>query len=108
MPTQESPSVSERRGAARFVFQESIPARLFGIDGAWCRECRILDISDLGARIRIEWSLQGLQMQEFFLVLSTRGTAHRRCELAWFRGEEIGVKFAVSSRAGGSRSRRGQ
>ncbi len=108
MPSQEPSSVSERRGAARFVFQESIPARLFGIDGAWCRDCRILDISDLGARIGIDWSAQGLQMQEFFLVLSTRGTAHRRCELAWFRGEEIGVRFAVSSRAGLSRARRSE
>ena len=107
MPSQDSISVSERRGAARFVFQESVPARLFGIDGAWCRDCRILDISDAGARIRIEWSAHGVQMQEFFLVLSTRGTAHRRCELAWFRGEEIGVKFAVSARASMSRSRRG-
>ena len=32
-------------------------------------------------------------MQEFFLVLTASGNAHRRCERIWLNGDEIGVRF---------------
>ena len=32
-------------------------------------------------------------MTEFFLVLSSMGKAHRRCQLAWVNGNQVGVHF---------------
>jgi hypothetical protein len=32
-------------------------------------------------------------LNEIFLVLSSMGTAFRRCELAWVNGNEVGVYF---------------
>ena len=36
---------------------------------------------------------EGLQLKEFFLLLSSTGLAYRRCELAWVNGDQIGVNF---------------
>jgi hypothetical protein len=63
------------------------------IDGTWCRDCKIMDVSDFGAKLQIDQSVEGLHLREFFLVLSRTGIAHRRCELVWFRGCELGVNF---------------
>ena len=51
------------------------------------------DVSDTGAKLTIEGSVEGLAMKEFFVVLSTTGTAYRRCELAWVNGNQVGVYF---------------
>jgi hypothetical protein len=91
MPTDQ-PSLAERRGI-RFVSQEGFPARVMAIDGTWCRDCKIMDVSDFGAKLLIDQSVEGLRLREFFLVLSRTGIAHRRCELVWFRGCELGVNF---------------
>jgi hypothetical protein len=40
-----------------------------------------------------------LQLTEFFLVLSSRGLAYRRCQLVWVNGDQIGVSFIARSRA---------
>ena len=91
MPTDQ-PSLAERRGN-RFVSQEGFPARVMAIDGTWCRNCKIMDVSDFGAKLQIDQSVEGLRLREFFLVLSSTGIAHRRCELVWFRGGVLGVNF---------------
>ena len=41
----------------------------------------------------MEGSIQGLNLKEFFLLLSSTGLAYRRCELAWVNGDQIGVNF---------------
>ena len=92
-PDQHAKSLDGRRGS-RFVSQEGFPARLMAIDGTWCRDCKIMDVSDFGAKLRVDQSVEGLHLREFFLVLSRTGIAHRRCELVWFRGGELGVNFA--------------
>ena len=51
------------------------------------------DVSNTGARLTVDGSVQGLAMKEFFLVLSTMGKAYRRCQLAWVNGNQIGVHF---------------
>ena len=40
-----------------------------------------------------EGSVQNLKLNEFFLMLSTVGNAHRKCELVYVKGDEIGVRF---------------
>lgn len=53
----------------------------------------MLDVSEAGVRLAFKSSLAGLNMKEFFLVLSSTGVAFRRCELSWINGEQIGASF---------------
>jgi hypothetical protein len=66
---------------------------MMGIDGTWRRECTMEDISETGAKLTVEGSVEGLHLKEFFLLLSSTGLAYRRCELAWVNGDQIGVNF---------------
>jgi hypothetical protein len=43
--------------------------------------------------LEIEGSIEGLNLKEFFLLLSTTGRAYRRCELSWVNGSRLGVSF---------------
>ncbi len=86
-------SGGERRQSKRVIFEYPVPAQLMAIDGTWRRECSIYDVSDEGAKLAVGSSIEGLQLSEFFLVLSTTGLAYRRCKLAWVNGDQIGVIF---------------
>jgi hypothetical protein len=68
-------------------------------DGTWHRACYLLDVSDTGAKLEVEGSIDVLKAREFFLVLSSRGLAYRRCELIWIDGSMAGVRF-VSNKPG--------
>jgi hypothetical protein len=50
-------------------------------------------ISDNDALLTVEGSVQGLNLTEFFLLLSSTGLAYRRCELVRVNGAEIDVQF---------------
>jgi hypothetical protein len=83
----------EQRKARRVVFERGFAANIMAIDGTWQRPCSMEDVSDSGARLEIDGSVEGLAMKEFFLVLSTMGKAYRRCQLAWVNGNQVGVHF---------------
>src|SRR6266404_7596828 len=85
--------VSERRKGERVIFERGIAAHMMGIDGTWRRECTMEDVSESGAKLTVEGSVEGLHLKEFFLLLSSTGLAYRRCELAWVNGDQIGVNF---------------
>jgi hypothetical protein len=85
--------VTERRKGERVAFERGIPAHMMGIDGTWRRECIMEDISETGAKLTVEGAVEGLQLKEFFLLLSSTGLAYRRCELTWVNGDQIGVSF---------------
>ena len=87
-----SVSVERRRGE-RIVFERGFPAHMMAIDGTWRRECTMEDVSETGAKLTVEGSVEGLHLKEFFLLLSSTGLAYRRCELAWVNGNQIGVNF---------------
>jgi PilZ domain len=89
--------VTERRKGERIIFERGVPAHMMGIDGTWRRECTMEDISETGAKLVIEGSVEGLHLKEFFLLLSSTGLAYRRCELAWVNGDQIGVNFLKPS-----------
>ena len=93
----------ELRKSRRVMFERGYDARLMAIDGTWHRACQIQDISETGAKLSVESSIEGLPLKEFFLVLSSTGTAFRRCELAWVNGDNLGVYF---KRAGEKRSQK--
>src|ERR1700755_2095635 len=84
---------TERRKGDRVTFERGIPAHMMGIDGTWRRDCTMEDVSETGAKLTIEGSVEGLHLKEFFLLLSSTGLAYRRCELAWVNGDQIGVTF---------------
>ncbi len=82
----------ERRKAHRVQFEKPLAAKVMAIDGTWCRECHLLDVSENGARITLEGPAAGLD--EFFLVLSSFGSpVYRRCKRAWGDGSQLGVAF---------------
>ncbi|MBJ7402486.1 MAG: PilZ domain-containing protein [Bradyrhizobium sp.] len=84
---------ADQRVNNRVVFERGVPAQMMGIDGTWRRECTMEDVSDTGAKLTIDGSVEGLHLKEFFLLLSSTGLAYRRCELAWVNGDQIGVNF---------------
>lgn len=86
------------RKADRVRFEHRYPMNLMGVDGTWRRSCVMLDVSETGARLEVEGTLDVLRAQEFFLVLSTTGLAFRRCELIRIDGCEIGVRFVVQDK----------
>ena len=100
---------TERRKGERVIFERGIPAHMMGIDGTWRRECTMEDISETGAKLTVEGSVEGLHLKEFFLLLSSTGLAYRRCELAWVNGDQIGVNFLKTGdkkkKAGPARAR---
>jgi hypothetical protein len=81
------------RKAERVRIEHEYPVNLMGVDGTWRRGCILLDVSATGARLEVEGSLEVLQAQEFFLLLSSTGLAFRRCELIRVTGSEVGVRF---------------
>jgi hypothetical protein len=86
-------AAEQRRTGERVTFERGFGAHLMGIDGTWRRNCTMEDVSETGAKLTVEGSIEGLHLKEFFLLLSSTGLAYRRCELAWVNGDQIGVNF---------------
>ena len=87
------------RKSERVSFDRGIHAYIMGIDGTWRRDCIMIDVSQTGARLRIEGSVEGLDLKEFFLLLSSTGLAFRRCQLVRVTGDQIGVKFLARDKS---------
>jgi hypothetical protein len=81
------------RKSDRVQFERGVPVYMMAIDGTWRRDCNMIDVSQTGARLQIEGSLQGLDLKEFFLLLSSTGLAFRRCQLVRVDGDQLGVEF---------------
>ena len=81
------------RKALRVKMDHKQPVNLMGSDGTWRRSCVLLDVSQTGAKIEVEGTLDVLQAKEFFMLLSSTGLAYRRCELVWIDGTMAGVHF---------------
>ena len=87
------------RKSERVDFERGIHVYIMGIDGTWRRKCMMIDVSQTGARVRIEGTVEGLDLKEFFLLLSSTGLAFRRCQLVRMDGDQIGVRFLERDRA---------
>lgn len=72
-------------------------AKIVAPDGSWGRNCRVLDVSDGGARLVTEQPIP--LPDEFILALSMRGAATRRCHVVWRQECEIGVEFRMAEEA---------
>jgi PilZ domain len=86
----------DRKGT-RVSFERGVDALMMGIDGTWRRECHLVDVSVSGAKLIVSGSMEGLNLKEFFLLLTPTGTTFRRCELVRANGAEIGVRFLTKS-----------
>lgn len=86
-------SGTEQRKTHRVVFQRGYSAQLMAIDATWRRDCTVRDVSEVGAMLTVEGTLDSIAPREFFLLLASSGLVYRRCELAWVNGDQIGVSF---------------
>src|ERR1700751_5698172 len=92
----------ENKGADRVTFSRGYDVCIMAIDGTWRRNCQLNAISDNDAILTVEGSIQGLNLKEFFLLLSSTGLAYRRCELVRVNGAEMDVQFLhVKKKKGG-------
>ncbi len=81
------------KGLERVTFSRGYDVCIMGIDGTWRRDCQLNAISDTDAVLTLEGSIQGLNLKEFFLLLSSTGLAYRRCELVRVNGSEMDIHF---------------
>src|SRR2546421_12611851 len=81
------------KGGERVAFSRGYAVCLMAIDGPWRRDCQRNAISDTDATLTVEGSIQGLNLKEFFLLLSSTGLAYRRCELVRVNGTEMDIQF---------------
>jgi hypothetical protein len=87
----------ERGRNARVTFSHGHDVRIMGIDGTWRRDCQLHAVSEADALLTVESSIQGLNLKEFFLLLSSTGLAYRRCELVSVNGTAMDVRFVRGS-----------
>ena len=85
----------DKKTADRVTLSRGYDVCIMGIDGTWRRDCMLNAISDNDAILTVEGSIQGLNLKEFFLLLSSTGLAYRRCELVRVNGAEINVQFLL-------------
>jgi len=83
----------ESKGSERVTFSRGYDVCIMAIDGTWRRNCQLNAISDNDAILTVEGSIQGLNLKEFFLLLSSTGLAYRRCELVRVNGAEMDIQF---------------
>ncbi len=77
-----------RKSTRRFVRQS---ARLICADGSALGTCLMIDMSGIGARLKIDAS--DALPDEFILLLSYNGKLRRECAVAWRSGNAVGVRF---------------
>ena len=83
----------DNKAPERVAFSRGYGVCIMGIDGTWRRDCMLNAISDTDAILTVEGSIQGLNLKEFFLLLSSTGLAYRRCELVRVNGTDMDIHF---------------
>src|SRR3954463_14865031 len=88
----------ENKGTERVTFSRGYDVCIMAIDGTWRRDCQLNSVSDTDATLTVEGSIQGLNLKEFFLLLSSTGLAYRRCELVRVNGTDMDIHFLRGKR----------
>jgi hypothetical protein len=91
----------QSKGQERVTFSRGYDVCIMGIDGTWRRNCVLNAISETDAAVTVDGSVQGLNLKEFFLLLSSTGLAYRRCELIRINGAEMDIQFLQGKKKGG-------
>jgi hypothetical protein len=77
-------------GGKRVTFENPLGVRVMAIDGTWCIDRQLIDVSKTGARIRLTSS--AVNETEFFLLLTNFGDpVFRICKRRWVDGTLMGV-----------------
>jgi hypothetical protein len=84
---------AENSGPERVTFGRGFNVWIMAIDGTWRRSCLLKAVSAVDADLTLEGSIEGLNLKEFFLLLSSTGLAYRRCELVKVNGADIEIRF---------------
>ena len=72
-------------------FEPPLVIRVMAIDGTWCADGLLFEISDSEALIELT---EHAPEAEFFLMLTQFGNpVFRRCRRTWTHGGQIGVSF---------------
>jgi hypothetical protein len=79
---------NEQNDTIRGRFERPLEVRVMTIDGTWCGEALLLEISDRDAQI--ELTGHAAELAEFFLLLTSFGIPVLR---EWVRGACVGVSF---------------
>ncbi len=83
----------ENTGPEQVTFGRGHNVWIMGIDGTWRRSCVLNAISATEAQLTLDGSIEGVNLKEFFLLLSSTGLAYRRCELVRVNGADIDIRF---------------
>lgn len=67
-------------------FESEVRVCMVAIDGTWRRFATMQHVSEAGCKLLLDSSIEGLNLKEFFLILSSPGLAYRRCEFEWVKG----------------------
>src|ERR1700750_473119 len=92
-PSRGHSMPEDKQGSERVTFSRGYDVCIMAIDGTWRRDCQLNAISDNDAVLHLEGSIQGLNLKEFFLLLSSTGLAYRRCELVRVNGSGVDIQF---------------
>jgi hypothetical protein len=66
-----------RKGAAWVKFENPLDVRVMAIDGTWCHDCQLTQVSGTEAQIRLIGP--ALDNTEFVLLLTKFGTQYSGC-----------------------------
>jgi hypothetical protein len=87
MRTNEFPN-----DAPRVKFEQPLEVRVMTIDGTWCAQSFLIDVSETNAQIEVTG--HAAELTEFFLLLTSFGNpVFRRCKREWVHGARLGVSF---------------
>ena len=76
----------------RVRFERPREVRVMAIDGTWCGERLLIDVSHTEAQIEVTGHVA--ELAEFFLLLTSFGSpVFRRCKREWVHGARVGVSF---------------
>jgi hypothetical protein len=70
---------------------------MIGLDGTWQRECTVDDVSDRGARLTVDDPIEGLPLQEFFLVIDRTCLSPLQARLGEWRPDRCSLPRADKS-----------
>lgn len=80
-----------RTESKRVTFTPPLYARCVALDGSWSTDCRVLIVSNDGARLLVR-NPEGLNMFLLFFVSSPK-PVFRRCRRIWVRRNELEVSY---------------
>jgi hypothetical protein len=101
-------AAAERRKGERVTFERGFTAHMMGIDGTWRRDCVMEDVSETGAKLTVEGSVEGLHPEGILpaAVLHRPGLPPLRAGLGQWRSDRRQLPEAGRQEEEGGPARR--